>query len=232
MRPKDRYAAIAAVAEQDLSIQIACPVLGMSECCYDWRSRSARSIRPAWLTDQIRAVHAASRGIEGARRVHAVLVLGRGSDVGHNALEPLMRCAGLKGAIGRPESRLLKPDQIATDLINRNFSADWPNRKWLTDITELHSREGKVMSRLDRSCAGKVCRDVEQFASYSAVRHQTGGPVGHLVPHIINYPALAREAARCRAETGRPARRNRHSARRAVDADRAPLQGALVPGCR
>jgi putative transposase len=89
-------------------------------------------------------VHTASRGIYGARRVHAELVLGRGIAVGHNAVELLMHRAGLKGAIGRPKWRHAKPDQIATDLINRDFSADGPNRKWLTDITEHHSREGKV----------------------------------------------------------------------------------------
>ena len=78
------------MAEQGLSIQIACRVLDVSESgFYDWRSRppSARSIRHAWLTDQIRAVHAASRGIYGVRRVHAELVLGHGITVGHNAVE-------------------------------------------------------------------------------------------------------------------------------------------------
>lgn len=37
-----------------------------------------------------------------------------------------------------------KPDQLSTDLINRDFTATEPNRKWLTDITEHHTREGKV----------------------------------------------------------------------------------------
>ncbi|MCX5044616.1 IS3 family transposase [Aldersonia sp. NBC_00410] len=147
VRPKDRFAAIAAMAEQGLSIQIACRVLGVSESgFYDWRSRppSARSIRHAWLTDQIRAVHAASRGAYGARRVHAELRLGRGILFGHNAVELLMRRAGITGAIGRPKWRHAKPDQIATDLINRDFTAERPNCKWLNDITERHTREGKV----------------------------------------------------------------------------------------
>jgi hypothetical protein len=39
---------------------------------------SQRVIRQAWLTDQIRAVHTASRGTYGARRVHAELTLGLG----------------------------------------------------------------------------------------------------------------------------------------------------------
>ena len=68
-------------------------VLEVSESgFYDWRSRppSARSIRHAWLTDIICQVHQQSRGIYGARRVHAELTLGHGITVGHNAVAMLM----------------------------------------------------------------------------------------------------------------------------------------------
>jgi putative transposase len=56
----------------------------------------------------------------------------------------LMRRAGLVGAMGRPKGRRPKPDDIATDLLKRDFTAMEPNRKRLTDITEHHTREGKV----------------------------------------------------------------------------------------
>ncbi|HEY6575526.1 MAG TPA: IS3 family transposase, partial [Mycobacterium sp.] len=55
-------------------MQRACRLLEVAESgFYEWRSRppSQRAIRHAWLTDQIRAGHAASRGTYGARRVHA-----------------------------------------------------------------------------------------------------------------------------------------------------------------
>jgi len=52
--------------------------------------------------------------------------------------------AGLAGLTGRPKWRRVKPDQVAIDLLNRDFTADAPNRKWLTDITEHPTREGKV----------------------------------------------------------------------------------------
>ena len=82
-RPKSRFAAIGVMATEGLSVQVACRVLGVSESgYYAWRKRppSARAVRHAWLTDRIRAVHAASRGTYGARRVHAELVLGQGID--------------------------------------------------------------------------------------------------------------------------------------------------------
>ena len=60
---------------------------------YDWRSRppSARSIRHAWISDIICRIHQQSRGIYGARRVHAELTLGHGITVGYNAVAMLMR---------------------------------------------------------------------------------------------------------------------------------------------
>lgn len=135
------------MAAEGIPVEVACRVLDVSVSgYYAWLSRplSARSIRHAWLTDLITEVHRASRGIYGSRRVHAELRLGRGIVVGHGAVELLMRRAELVGAMGRPKWRRANPDQISTDLVNRDFTATEPNRKWLTDITEHHTREGKV----------------------------------------------------------------------------------------
>ena len=74
------------MATEGHSVQVACRVLGVSESgYYAWRKRpcSPRAVRQAWLTDRIRAVHAAARGTCGARRVQAELVLGQGIAVGH-----------------------------------------------------------------------------------------------------------------------------------------------------
>ena len=68
------YAAIATMDAEGLPVQKACRLLSVAESgYYEWRSRppSARAVRHAWLTEQIRAVHTASRGTYGARRVHA-----------------------------------------------------------------------------------------------------------------------------------------------------------------
>jgi putative transposase len=54
--------------------------------------------------------------------------------VGHNAIALLMRRAGLAGATGRPKWRHAKPDQIAADLVDRQFSRSGPNQLWVTDI--------------------------------------------------------------------------------------------------
>lgn len=96
------------IAQGGLPVQLATRVLGVSESgYYEWHSwpHSARAVRHAWLTEQIQAVHLASRGIYGSRRVHAELTLDLGVTVGHGAVEMLMRRPGIKGLPGNRRAR-------------------------------------------------------------------------------------------------------------------------------
>jgi transposase InsO family protein len=135
------------MAEEGMPVQVATRILGVSESgYYDFRRRgpSPRQVRHALLTDLIREVHAASRGTYGYRRVHAELTLGRGLVIAHGTVELLMARAGLAGVTGRPRWKGTRPDLIAKDLVERQFSRDGPNQLWVTDITEHHTREGKL----------------------------------------------------------------------------------------
>lgn len=135
------------MAAEGLPVQVACRVLGVSESGYyaqRKRAPSARALRHAWLTDRIRQVHQGSRGTYGARRVRAELVLGQGIVVGHQAVEWLMRAAGIKGLAGRPRYRKTSAQATATDRVGRQFARAEPDQLWVTDITEHPTREGKV----------------------------------------------------------------------------------------
>ncbi|GAB2755711.1 hypothetical protein GCM10027020_04830 [Nocardioides salsibiostraticola] len=96
------------------------------------------------LTDLITQVHLDSHGIYGARRIHAELTLGRGVIVGHNQVELLMRRAGLAGVTGRRKWKRIRTDDIATDLVKRDFARAGPDQLWVTDLTEHPTREGKI----------------------------------------------------------------------------------------
>lgn len=145
--PKDRYAVVKQMAAEGLPVEVCCRVLEVSASgYYAWRSRppSARALRHAWLTEQIRAVHLASRGTYGSRRVHAELRLGRGIAVGYHAVELLMHRAGIRGLPGSRRPRPKHQTPTASDLVNRDFTRSSPNQLWVTDITEHPTREGKV----------------------------------------------------------------------------------------
>jgi putative transposase len=135
------------MSAEGLPIQVACRVLAVSESGYHaWRTRppSARAVRHALLTDLIVEIHAASRGVYGARRVHAELRLGRGVQVGHGAVELLMHRAGLQGLSGRPKFHKIANVASASDRVERSFGRSERDQLWVTDITEHPTREGKV----------------------------------------------------------------------------------------
>jgi transposase InsO family protein len=135
------------MAAEGLPVQTSCRVLGISVSGFFQRRNrapSARSVRHAWLTDAIRQVHIDSRGTYGARRVHAELTMGHGISVGHNAVEMLMRRAGLQGITGRPKFRRVANVATSSDLVTRDFGRSQANELWVTDITEHPTREGKV----------------------------------------------------------------------------------------
>jgi putative transposase len=135
------------MAGEGLPVKVATRVLAVSDSGYYEalrRGPSARQIRHAWRTDQIRDVHSASKGTYGIRRVHAELTLGRGLVIARGTVELLMSRAGIRGVTGRPRWRRPRPDLVATDLVEREFAREGPNQLWVTDITEHHTREGKV----------------------------------------------------------------------------------------
>jgi putative transposase len=146
--PKRRFAAIAVMVAEGLPAQLACRVLEVSESgFYAWRIRapSLRALRHARLTEVISRIHVDFRGVYGYRRVHAEPTLGHGITVGAEALWLLMRKAGLQGISGRPRYRRIPNNQpTASDLVERDFARDQPDRLWVTDITEHPTREGKV----------------------------------------------------------------------------------------
>jgi transposase InsO family protein len=135
------------MSAEGLPIQVACRVLAVSESGYHaWRNRppSPRAVRHALLTDLIVEIHAASRGVYGARRVHAELTLGRSVRVGQGAVEMLMHRAGLQGVTGRPKFRKIAGVATAADRVERSFGRSERDQLWVTDITEHPTREGKV----------------------------------------------------------------------------------------
>jgi putative transposase len=129
---------------------VACRVLKVSRSgYYEWCSRppSARDEENELLLKHIRAVHAESRGTYGWPRVHAELTLGLGLPVNRKRVARLMRQAGIQGLYRRRRHGCTVRDpaaEPATDLVNRRFTVEAPNRLWITDITEHPTQEGKV----------------------------------------------------------------------------------------
>jgi putative transposase len=125
-----------------------CRTLGVNRTSFhDWERRapSDRALSDAWLTEQIRQIHAASDGTYGSRRIHAELRLEHQILVGRKRVERLMRSAGISGVVARKRRRTtfrLPGVRVAPDLFERDFRPGAPNLTWSADITYISTWEG------------------------------------------------------------------------------------------
>ena len=123
-----------------------CRLLGVSPSgYYAWTERqpSRRSQADATLVAEIRAAHAASRGIYGAPRIHVDLAA-KGIRVGRKRVARLMSAAGLAGVSRRKfvHTTVKGSGRQAPDLVDRNFTAERPNLLWVADITYIPTWAG------------------------------------------------------------------------------------------
>jgi putative transposase len=129
------------------SVATMCRVLGVSPSGdYAWCKRplSARAQADAALTEEIRAIHARSRGTYGAPRIHAELAT-QGVHVGRKRVARLLQAAGLAGVSRRRHVWTTRRDPAARpapDLVQRDFAVDGPNRLWVADITYVPTWAG------------------------------------------------------------------------------------------
>ena len=123
-----------------------CKLLGVSSSgYYAWvqRRRSRRAETDDTLTAEIRAAHGASHGIYGAPRIHAELAA-KGTYIGRKRVARLMTQAGLAGVSRRRFVTTTVKDggRQAPDLVERNFTAEAPDRLWVADITYIPTWTG------------------------------------------------------------------------------------------
>jgi putative transposase len=143
------YPFIEAEKASDHNVKRACELLKVSRAAY----YAQRTDRPgpraradAELTEQIKDLHAGSRGRYGAPRIHAELRR-HGQRHGKKRVARLMREANLRGRTPRRWKKTTIPDPAAAaraDLIRRDFTADATaiNSRWCGDITYVPTWEG------------------------------------------------------------------------------------------
>ncbi len=132
--------------QADYPIASMCRLLGVSSSgYYAWMKRrpSQRAETDARLLAEIHAAHATSRGTYGAPRIHAELTA-KGIRVGRKRVARLMSRAGIAGVSRRRfVVTTVKGDgRQAPDLVERNFTAEAPDRLWVADITYIPTWAG------------------------------------------------------------------------------------------
>ena len=122
-----------------------CGILGVSYSgYYKWRKRQQQPDRDERLTERIRERYKASNHSAGYRQITFQLRNHCGLMVNHKAVYRIMRKIGIQSVSRRPRPYTHYSDAINRyeNVLNRDFKADRPNQKWVTDITYIHTMQG------------------------------------------------------------------------------------------
>lgn len=130
---------------------LVCALLGVSLAWfYKWLGRAqgpgaasglhtARDRRRDTVDRAVRVAFRAARGLHGSPRLHADL-RAAGWIVSEKTVADSMRRQGLVARRIKRRNGLTRQDKTAPkfpDLLRRDFTADWPNAKWVGDMTEI-----------------------------------------------------------------------------------------------
>jgi transposase InsO family protein len=93
----------------------------------------------AELKAQIRAVYELHKGRYGYRRI-ALELKRNGCHVNHKSVQRLMQAMGMKSLVRPKKYRSYHAGQHAdvANVLQRQFMAEQPNQKWVTDVTEFN----------------------------------------------------------------------------------------------
>ncbi|MED3804193.1 IS3 family transposase, partial [Lysinibacillus xylanilyticus] len=105
---------------------------------YDLVKRINRPDSDADLKAEIKSIYEEHEGLYGYRRIRDELT-NRGKIVNHKKVQRIMKELGLKCLVRMKRYKSYKGTvgKIAPNHLDRQFTADAPNKKWVTDITEF-----------------------------------------------------------------------------------------------
>ena len=131
----------------DFGVEPICRTLQVAPSTYyDNKSRplSARAIRDAVLMPILLALFQANYSVYGVRKLW-VAAQRAGHDIGRDQTARLMKALGIAVVRKGKRIRTTRPDDKADrppDLVERDFTANRPNRLWVTDLTYVPTWAG------------------------------------------------------------------------------------------
>ena len=124
--------------------QHGCPIAPSTYYDAVRRPPSARARREERLRAAITRVHQDNYGVYGAEKVWRQLRR-ENIEAARCTVERLMGDLGLRGAVRGKTRRTTTPDGTVprpSDLVDRDFTAEAPNRLWVADLTYVRTRSG------------------------------------------------------------------------------------------
>ena len=113
---------------------------------YAWLKRKDKPDKDSSLRNLITKCQKQTKQTYGYRRVKLWLLRETGLVFNHKKVLRLMRKFGLLAVIRKPRALYQRQNQMHkySNKPNRDFKADKPNQKWVTDISYIHTKEGVI----------------------------------------------------------------------------------------
>jgi transposase InsO family protein len=132
----------------EFTVRDCCRVLRVSRAgYYRWCGHpiGKREARLKDLTEKVRLVHEASRRIYGSPKIRSEL-LRQGVKLNRKTVQRIMREASIRSKVAR-KFKVRTTDSnhdhpVAPNVLDRRFTAEKPDTKWLCDITYIPTGEG------------------------------------------------------------------------------------------
>jgi putative transposase len=128
--------------EEGFSIVMLCSIAGVFRSAYyKWlkRTPSLRERQNEEIIKEMITLHEKVKGIFGYRRMTLNINRKLEKNFNHKRIYRLMKIARIESVIRKKKKRYKHstPHHIAENVLNREFRAEKPNEKWVTDVTEL-----------------------------------------------------------------------------------------------
>ena len=168
MRPKVKYAVIYRHRDE-YSVSVMCEFFGVSRSgYYDFVKRQGKPVQDAELARKIEECQNRTDRTYGYRRVWKWL-RDRNIDRNPKTVLRIMKKYGLLSEIRRRRKWVNLGQQVHKyeNLLARQFRADRPNVKWVTDISYIHTKEGVLYLSMIRDLYDN------SIVAYKTAAHQT-----------------------------------------------------------
>jgi putative transposase len=123
-------------------VLLLCEIASIPRCSYyKWLNRkpSSRELENQHLMDVMTSLYDTVGGIYGYRRLALNMRRQTEKPINDKRVRRLMKIKGIQSVIRRKKKKYVRstPQHVAENLLNRQFNAETPNKKWLTDVTEF-----------------------------------------------------------------------------------------------
>lgn len=125
---------------QEFSIEILLSIAQLPRSTYYYHAKH-QSAPDKYVSEkeEITSIYHDNKGRYGYRRI-TIELRSRGYVINHKAVQRLMKVLGLVCRVRMKKYQSYKGEvgKTAPNLLERNFIAEKPNQKWVTDVTEFH----------------------------------------------------------------------------------------------